>query len=124
MIHLSFPKCAVLFIILAVSLLAFAQLVNSSTQPTNAHSPRVGLRVRPAHSGDASFHVQSYIIKLRIDPAAKLISGSVTMKAVARARRLRSIALDLANNMTVTSVRSAGQDLRFTHQQNRIQVAL
>jgi aminopeptidase N len=123
MIHPSFPKRAVLFIILVANLLGCAHLVISSTQPTNAHA-RFGLRVRPANSGGASFHVQSYIIKLGIDPAAKSISGSVTMKAVARAQRLRSIALDLANNMTVISVRSARQDLKFTHQDDRIQVAL
>src|SRR5712692_203043 len=73
---------------------------------------------------ESNYDVKSYIIDLRIDPVTKSISGSVTMSATVTSSRLRTISLDLADGLTVTSVKSEGSELKFTHDQNRITVEL
>ena len=71
-----------------------------------------------------TFDVKSYSIQLRVDPAAKIISGSVTIKAIATSSILNSIAVDLADNMKVVSVKSEGRDLKFNHQNDQIEITL
>jgi aminopeptidase N len=77
-----------------------------------------------AEQTDGAFDVKSYALRLRIDPAAKLISGSVRVRATALVANLNAIALDLADNMAVASVRSEGRELEFTHQRNQLNIKL
>src|SRR5258708_6333065 len=75
-------------------------------------------------SADSNYDVRSYTIALRIDPVAKSISGSVTMVAIVGSPHLSAVSLDLADNLTVVSVKSEGRELKFTHDQNRVAVEL
>src|ERR1041384_6256250 len=100
--------------------------------PCPARGPQVAFAdVAPARAAlpsaeqtNGAFDVKSYALRLRVDPAAKLISGSVTVRASALVAHLDAIALDLADNMTVASVRSAGRELEFTHRQDQVNIKL
>src|SRR5712691_4183898 len=56
----------------------------------------------------SNYDAKSYTIALRIDPVAKSISGSVTMAAIVRSPHLSAVSLDLADDLTVVSVKSEG----------------
>jgi len=84
----------------------------------------LGSAVSSSVSAESNYDVKTYTIVLRIDPVAKSMSGSVTMAAVASSPRLSTVSLDLADNLTVVSVKSEGRELKFTHDQNRVAVEL
>jgi len=72
----------------------------------------------------SAFDVKRYDINLRIDPAARSITGSVTTQAIARGSELKAITLDLEDLMVVTSVTSEGRDLAFSHKDNLLRIML
>jgi aminopeptidase N len=73
---------------------------------------------------DDSFDVKHYDIHLRMDVAAKAISGTVTIKALAVAAGLKAIRLDLADYLTVDSVTSGDKNLAFTHGDEQLNITL
>ena len=83
-----------------------------------------GTAISRLESAESNYDVKSYRIALRIDPVAKSISGSVTMAAIVRSPGLSTVSLDLADNLTVVSVSSEGNELKFTHDQNRVAAEL
>lgn len=89
--------------------------------------PKVTQLSKPSQNSNPSgtnYDVISYAIRLRVDPAAKMISGSVTVKALALVPSLSEISLDLADDMTVASVQSEAGSLEFKHSQNQISIKL
>jgi aminopeptidase N len=87
-----------------------------------SESTKTGRQFVPRVQGD--WLPKRYEIRLRIDPAVKLIEGSVTMQALAIAANLRAITLDLADNMSVASVQSAGRELKFSHLNDQLDITL
>lgn len=73
---------------------------------------------------DSNFDVKQYDIHIRIDIANHSISGTVTMKALAVVSDLKTIRLDLADEMKVEAVKSGGQDLTFNHSNRLLTIKL
>lgn len=73
---------------------------------------------------DSNFDVKHYDIHIRIDVANRSISGTVTLKALAVVSDLKTIRLDLADEMNVESVTSDGQKLTFDHSNRRLTINL
>src|SRR5438128_987784 len=103
----SFPGLVPLLIMLisSSSILAVSGPVTAQTISGNSH-------------GHVSFDIKSYVIRLRIDPTAKSIFGTVTIRALVRAQRLNNIVLDLSDAMEVTSIETPRQKLSFIHREN------
>jgi aminopeptidase N len=79
---------------------------------------------RPAGQAKDRWLPKKYEIRLRIDPLAKRIDGSLTMKALTVLAEVREITLDLTNNMSVTSVQSGGRELKFFQLNDHLDIAL
>lgn len=71
-----------------------------------------------------TFQVEHYDLKLRIDATAKTLTGAVTMLASARSAGLTTVALDLFDNMQVSSVTGSEKPLIFAHSNNRLSISL
>ena len=87
-----------------------------------SESTKMGRQFVPGAQGD--WLPKKYKIRLRIDPTAKLIEGSVTMQALAIAANLRAITLDLADNMEVASLQCGGRELKFSHLDDQLAITL
>jgi len=74
--------------------------------------------------GQNDFDVRYYGLRVRVDPAAKRLSGSVTINATATVPDLQAITLDLSNILTVESVTSENKPLRFTHDGEELRITL
>ncbi len=73
---------------------------------------------------DDNFKVKHYSLDLHIETRAKRISGSVILNVAAAVNELRSLSLNMSNNLHVISVRSEDKDLDFTHQGNHLDIKL
>ncbi len=62
-----------------------------------------------------AYDVQSYRLDLRIDPAARALSGTVAVRATVVAEPLAELVLDLTPDHRVTAVTSASAPLAFEH---------
>src|SRR5207248_2335364 len=96
-----------LFLLITGAIVKQLGFARNLKQGTTTESQKSSL-VAPGPVSD--FDVKRYDLNLKIDPAAKIISGSVTMQAIARAPELSTITLDLWDNMAVSSVSSEGHD--------------
>lgn len=65
-----------------------------------------------------------YLLDLEFDAGAHTVSGTVTGQFEVLAPGLTTLALDLYDNMTVTSVSSPGGPLGFTHAGNLLSITL
>ncbi len=72
----------------------------------------------------AAYDVEAYHLDLRVDPAAKLLEGSVRMTAATTAPGLQVVELDLVDSLDVRSVLLAGQELDFEHGDDRVRASL
>ena len=75
-------------------------------------------------TSESNFDVKYYKLDLTISTSPRYLRGVVTMKAVSIASNLTTIALDLANTMTVDSVRTGSTKLAFVEQQSTLTVTL
>ena len=75
-------------------------------------------------TSESNFDVKYYKLDLTISTSPRYLRGVVTMKAVSIASNLTTIALDLANTMTVDSVRTGSTELAFVEQQSTLTVTL
>ena len=70
------------------------------------------------------FKIKHYTLDLHLDPSARSITGRVLMNVFATSNDLKVISLDMSENLTVISVRSADKNLGFTHQGNHLNITL
>jgi aminopeptidase N len=71
-----------------------------------------------------TFKVKHYALDLRIDPSRKSIAGQVRMSALAIPNDLGTISLDMSDDLSVTSVKSEGHQLGFSHHNNNLNITL
>ena len=69
-----------------------------------------------------TFKVKHYALDLRIDPSRKSIAGQVRMSALAIPNDLGTISLDMSDDLSVTSVKSEGHQLGFSHHNNNLNI--
>jgi aminopeptidase N len=75
---------------------------------------KAGLREEPTPN-QALYDARYYALDLSLNPAAKILTGTVTMRLTITGGPLTQIDLDLANNMVVDSLFCAGAPTTFTH---------
>lgn len=77
------------------------------------------------YPGDTNFDVKYYKLNLSIQGyPTNIISGTVTMKAVAVVSNLSSISIDLKSNLTASQIICDGQNLTFDHSSNKVNITL
>ena len=76
------------------------------------------------YPGDTKYDVKYYKLNLTITANPNNVSGTVTITAASKMDNLGSLFLDLKSALTVTSVRSEGQNLAFTRTNDRVNIIL
>ena len=71
-----------------------------------------------------NFRIKHYALDLRIDTSAKRISGRAQLSVLVTSVDLSAISLDMSDSLTVLSVESEGKGVRFTHQNNCLDIIL
>lgn len=92
----------------------------SASDRSGGPAPQAGRAEKPG----TEFDVKHYDIHLRIDVANQSISGAVTVKALAVSAGLKAIALDLADYLSVSSVKSGAKELAFTRGNAKLNIEL
>jgi hypothetical protein len=73
-----------------------------------------GLREEPT-SNQALYDARYYALDLSLSPTTQILTGTVTMRLTITDGPLTQVDLDLADNMVVSSLTSAGLPATFTH---------
>ena len=71
-----------------------------------------------------TFKVKHYGLELRINPSAKSIMGNLSMDAIVISKHLKTISLDMADDLKVLSVKSEGCSANFEHNKGRLVIHL
>ncbi len=74
--------------------------------------------------GNTGYDVGHYDLTLRLDPAAKRLTGRAAIEAEATLDRLAQISLDFADGMDIAGVTIAGQPSPWQYQDNKLLVSL
>ena len=110
--------------------LAAALLVVLALPGCAAASASAADRAEPANASggeliaeQACYDVEHYTLRLAVDPAEESIDGSLVMRARVTQPTTR-IALDLDERLDVDGVRVNGEEVRTTHEDGRLWIAL
>jgi aminopeptidase N len=71
-----------------------------------------------------NFRIKHYALDLRLDTPNKRISGRATLSVLGKSHNLSAIVLDMSDTLTALSVKSQGQNVPFTHQNNHLNISL
>lgn len=83
----------------------------------------VAVAAPPAASDSNDWAARHYALHLAVDPVAKTVRGSVTIRGRIGPQRLARLLLDLDHTLTVDSVTDAVRRLDFDHPGDRLAVA-
>ncbi len=70
------------------------------------------------------YDVKYYGLDLKVDPVAKKVSGTVTVKAQVTGTSISQMELNLVQSDTVLQVMSSGRSLAFSHQNDMLAITL
>ncbi len=112
----------------AISLLLMALPATAAPLPAPVHTPlssplRVG-DYPPPPADERGFDVLSYDLDIQLDPSSLFISGQVSMGWEATVPGLNTVALDLVEELTCTTVRDGTQDLAFSREEDALLIHL
>jgi aminopeptidase N len=114
---------AIVLLVLCLASITYGQRAVPSTDSIESQKSRLAAPRVDSQTPNA-FKVKYYALDLRIDPSRKSIAGRVRMSAVAALNDLGAISLDMSDDLNVTSVKSEGNELGFSHQSNHLNITL
>ena len=79
---------------------------------------------KEAVNNDTLIDIKYYNLKLNISVSPDYLTGAVSIFSRINAASLKNITIDLANNMFIDSIISAGQTLNFIHENDKIEITL
>jgi aminopeptidase N len=113
----------VLFVLCFASI-TYGEQPAPSTGSTECQRSRLAAPRVESQTPANTFKVKHYALDLRIDPSRKSIAGHVRLSALAAANDVGAISLDMSDDLSVTSVTSEGNDVKFSHQSNHLNITL
>jgi aminopeptidase N len=110
--------------ILFITLFIFSSLAAQNDRPLCKHVDGNAKLFKATYPGDGNIDITYYKLDLNITYSPQYLNGAITIEGKSKHDNFQNFYLDLQDNLTTDSVKAGGQNVTFTHAQDKLNITL